>query len=269
MKQGTSHRMHIAQSTDWTDAVITLLEPRSPYRPWRYGTTQAQAGDTVACVLNTDPPSMLADLARVETTDHPRTADFERPLRQPNLVELSTLARLLDLESWAADGWHFDGDDAVKLELALDERRYGCAPESRFGHNSMAAARTLLRFDGQCDGCGQRIGLTRPDARDQLFVHTTDPYVELQPESARTEAGDWPAVLCRRCRNRMDDEGYTSFVAFKFAMHPPCPKCGERRTRATFYGMPADHRNIPPWSQAGGCCPSPEKWCCGSCCHDW
>jgi hypothetical protein len=269
MEQRFDHRLHIAQSADWKGAVIALIEPRSRREPWRYGTTEADEGDTVAFVLNTDPPSVLADFAHVETDGHPRTAAFERVIRQQNLVELSTLAKLLDLEVWAASRWRFDGDDAIKLELALDECRYCCMPESRFGHNSMAAARTLLRFTGQCDGCERDIDLTDQDARDQVIVHTVDPYVRPEPDSASTDAADWPAVLCRRCCHRMDVEGYTSVVAFKFAMHPTCPECGEHRTRETFYGMPSDPENIPPWSHAGGCCPSPKRWCCGGCYYTW
>ena len=62
MELSTDHRLHVAQSTDWKDAVITLVEPRSPYSPWRYGTVEAHEGDAVAFVLNTDPPSVLADV---------------------------------------------------------------------------------------------------------------------------------------------------------------------------------------------------------------
>ncbi|KAA0087068.1 hypothetical protein CIW52_04215 [Mycolicibacterium sp. P9-64] len=269
MEQGARHRLHIAQATDWKDAVIALLEPRSPYRPWRYGTHEAQEGDTVAFVLNTDPTSVLASVAHVETNGNPRAAVFERELLQPNLVELVTLAKVLDLELWAGSRWDFDGDDAIKVELALDDCRYWSAPESRFGHNSMAAARTLLRFDGWCDSCEQRVDITGPDARDRLFPHSVDPYI--RPGAGTADLGDldWPAVLCRDCRDHMRDGGYARFVDFKFAIHPLCPECGARRTCATFYGMPSDHTNIPPWSHAGGCCPTPEKWYCGDCSHTW
>jgi hypothetical protein len=269
MELSIDHRLHVAQSTDWKDAVIALLEPRSPYRPWGYGTVEAHEGDAVAFVLNTDPPSVLADVARVGVIDDPRSAVFDSPLREPNLVELSTLAKVLDIESHAANAWYFDGDDAIKLELSLDECRYWCAPESRFGHNTMASARTLLRFDGRCDGCEQDIDLTGAGARDELFVHTVDQPTRSEPELGGSDVGDWPAVVCRRCRKHMDDEGYVSFVAYKFALNPPCPVCGVRRSRGTFYGMPHDFMNIPPWLHAGGCCPSSEEWCCGVCDHSW
>ena len=269
MEQLSKHRLNIAQSVDWKDAVIALVEPRSPYRPWRYGTTEAKEDDTVAFVLNTDPPSVLADLGHVEANDELEGAVFERTLYQPNVVELSTLAKVLDMELWAATAWHYDGDEAIKLELSLEECRYCCAPQSRFGHNTMAAARTLLRFNGECDGCDRSIDLTGHDARDQVFVHTVDQVTRLDSENVQSGVYDWPAVLCRRCRKRMDDEGYTRFVDFKFELNPLCPRCGAGRSSETFYGMPSDHMNIPPWSSAGGCCPTPEDWWCGVCGHRW
>ena len=212
---------------------------------------------------------MLATVAHLDTDEHPSYAIFERKLQQPNLVEFVTLAKVLDLELWAATRWDFDGDDAIKVELSLEECLYLSEPQSRFGHNSMTAAQVLLRFDGRCDGCEQRVDITGPNARDQLFAHTVDPYVRPDAGTTHLRDLDWPAVLCRYCRDRMRGEGYARFVDFKFALHPPCPECDARRTRATFYGMPSDHTNIPPWSHAGGCCPTPEEWYCGDCSHKW
>jgi hypothetical protein len=269
MEHTTGHRLHIAQATDWKDAVITLLEPRSPYDPWRYGTTEAAAGDTVAYVLNTDPPTMLADVGHLVVDGHPRDAIFERDLRQANLVELSTLAKVLDLEPQAAASWSFEEDEALRLEEALGECRYWCAPESRFGHTTMAAARTLLRFAGLCDGCELDIDLTDPGARDELFAHTVDPSLRLEPGAENLDEGDWPAVICVGCQDRMRSGGYARFTSFKFAQNPACPRCGARRTSATFYGLPSDFANIEPWWHAGGCCPTPERWNCGVCYHNW
>lgn len=269
MWQPENHQLHVAQSVDWKDAVIALLEPQSPYRPWRYGTVDAQEGDTVAFVLNTDPPTVLADVARVEAAGDPRAAVFERALREPNLVELTTLAKMLDLEYEVTNAWRFDGDDAIKIELSLNEFRYLCVPESRFGHNTMASARTLLRFHGQCDGCSQDVDLTGAGARDEVFVHTVDQHTRREPESAGSVVRDWPAVLCRRCHERMADENCVSFVDLKFATNPVCPECGERQASEIFYGMPSDPSNIPPWEHAGGCCSSTEEWCCSICYHRW
>jgi hypothetical protein len=269
MELSTNHRVRIAQSTDWKDAVITLLEPRSPYQPWHYGTTEVQEGDAVVFVLNTDPPSVLADVARVGLDDDLRGAVFDRTLYRPNLMELWTLAKILDLESQVVRGWVLEGADAINVELLLEECRYCSGPESRFGHNTMASACTLLRFDGQCDGCGEDIDLTGADARDEIFVHTVDQYTRTETQSLYSGVRDWPAVLCRQCFWRMNGEGFVSFLDYKFALHPPCPVCGERRTRDTFYGMPSDHSNIPPWLNAGGCVPSSKEWFCGVCGYRW
>jgi hypothetical protein len=272
MRHATTQRLHIAQANDWKDAVIALLEPRSPYRPWHYRSTEARKGDAVAFVLNTDPASILTEVAHVEADGNLQSAVFDRPLHRPNLMDLTTLATTVDLEMGIASEWHFDGDDATRLELALDECRFLSAAESRFGHSSGAAARTLLRFWGRCDGCEQLIDLTRPDGRDRIFVHTVDPY--RRPDDAasrgmRYDAKDWPAVTCRSCRDRMDIDGFATFMEFKFALHPSCSECGAKRTCKIFYGMPAESWNIPPWSHAGGCCLSSEEWSCGVCYHEW
>lgn len=263
------HRLHVLQSVDWKDAVITLLEPRSPYRPWRDGPDEAQEGDTVAFTLNTDPPSIVADVAHVDESGELRQATFTRPLCNLNVVDLYTLMRVLGFGFGSLPS-QFDGGDGVKVELALDECRYAGAPESRFGHNAVAEVRTLLRFSGRCDGCDQVIDLTGEDARDRLFVHTVDP--QMQSESPSLGFPDWPAVVCRECRDRMADEGhdsFVSFVAYKFSLNPSCPQCRGRRAAEIFYGMPSDHKNIPPWEQAGGCCVMAENWQCRICHTSW
>jgi hypothetical protein len=153
MEQVTPHRVHIAQATDWKDAAITLLEPRSPRRPWRYGVAEAEEGDGVAFALNTDPPSVLTELAYVRASGPLEAATFDHQLFQTNLMKLSTLAEVLDVEPDFADTWLFDGNDAATLDLTMSEHRQGGGPESRFGHKSMVAASVLLRSSGWCDGC--------------------------------------------------------------------------------------------------------------------
>ncbi len=269
MEQIRTRRLHVARAADWMDAVITVLEPRSPYRPRHHGPVEARPGDTVVFVLDTDPSSILTEVAQVGTDGDLRSAVFDRTPRHATLMDLTTVATLAGLESRIAESWSFEDEDAEKLESVLEECRVIDAPSSRFGHTSVAAARTLLRFCGLCDGCNQAIDLTGPDARDRLFVHTVDPYGRPAPADTWSVPDDWPAVMCRRCLDRMHDMGYTSFVDFKFALHPPCPACGALRTCATFYGMPSDHWNIEPWSHAGGCCVSTERWCCSVCRHQW
>ena len=64
MTQTGIDRLHIVEGTDWKDALIALLDDRSPYRPWRYGFGEAHEGDPVAIVLNTDPPSVMTALGK-------------------------------------------------------------------------------------------------------------------------------------------------------------------------------------------------------------
>jgi hypothetical protein len=46
--------MHIVEANDWKDAAITLLEPRSPYQPWRTGPEPLRLDERVLAVLHTD-----------------------------------------------------------------------------------------------------------------------------------------------------------------------------------------------------------------------
>jgi hypothetical protein len=287
--QTITERLHIVEGSDWKDAVIALLEPKSPYRPWRHGFGEAHAGDPVAVVLNTDPASVLTGLAYIGSEGDPGCAVIDMP-RSAGLVDLTTLALVLDLEHCAVTTWRLDGDAAMRMELALAECQYRGGPELRFGHTSTAAARILLRSGGTCDGCDNDIDLSGTDARNQVYIHTVDPYRRPDPTSPivpraggshhppsipytpslRFRAIDWPAVLCRRCHESMRDGGYRRFLDFRFDQHPVCPECGGRRSLSTFYGMPSDHGgNIPPWLHTGGCCVSDERWCCSVCDHEW
>ncbi|MCV7421403.1 hypothetical protein H7K45_12700 [Mycobacterium yunnanensis] len=264
MEQPSHHRLHVLESIGWKDAVITLLEPRSPYRPWRGGADEGQQSDTVAFVLNTDPPSILAEVSHVDGPRELRQASFSPPPNGATVVDSYTLSSELGFELRPG---RFDGDDADTVEDALYQHRYDWDPGLRLGHDDVSKVRTLLRFDGRCDGCNQEIDLTRPDARDQLFVHTVD--AQMQRTSRWLGYPDWPAVMCRHCRDRMADEGHETFVDYKFSLNPSCPQCLGRRAREIFYGMPSDHENIPPWEEAGGCCPMSDKWSCLICSTTW
>ncbi|WP_231643291.1 hypothetical protein [Mycolicibacterium baixiangningiae] len=285
MTQTIHHRLHILEAADWKDGVITLLEPRSPYRPWRYAFGEARAGDYAMLVLRTDPVSVLTVLARVGEEDDLGGAMLDLPRYRADIVDLSTLAMMLGLNDNAFTTWRLDDDDAEAVILALHERRLHGDPYDRCGHSSLIAARNLLRFSGGCHGCGTEIDLSKVDTREQVHVHTVDPSPRPEPDSPirtdegasdrlgvpwlRSEATDWPAVICRRCRDRMRDGGYTSFVDFRFAQHPQCPHCGGRRASAIQYGMPADPQSWGPWLTIGGCCVRGEEWRCGLCGHEW
>ena len=84
--------LHFIEGSDWKDAVIALLDSRSPYRPWRYGFGEARSGDTVAVVLNTDPPSVLTALGRIGADGRPDAALINWPMSPPGLIDLATLA---------------------------------------------------------------------------------------------------------------------------------------------------------------------------------
>ncbi|WP_101948018.1 hypothetical protein [Mycobacterium sp. 3519A] len=288
MTQTITERLHIVEGSDWKDAIIALLEPESPYRPWRHGFGEAHAGDPVAVLLNTDPVSVLTRLAYVDDDGDPGCAVVDSPSRA-GLVDLTTLAMVLGLQHFLTDVWKLEGDAAIKMELALNECICRDSPRDRFGHSSLAAARTLLKSGGGCDGCNSDIDLTGPGARDNVHIRTVDPHRRPDPTppivtrtddsqslssiryrpSLRVQATDWPAVLCRECHERMRAGEYRSFLDFRFEQHPACPQCGAGRTRSTFYGMPSAPWNIPPWLNAAGCCVSDESWYCDACHHKW
>lgn len=285
MSQTIHHRLHILEAADWKAGVIMLLEPRSPYRPWRYAFGEARPGDYAILVLGTDPASVLTVLARVGDEGGLSGALVNRGY-SADVVDLTTLAMMLDLGDSAFNSWRLDDDDAERVVLALHESPIYGEPCYRWGHSSTVAARNLLRFQGVCHGCLDEVSLSGADARNRVFVHTVDPMPRPEPglpvrisngevegrplmASLRETATDWPAVLCRRCHGRMREEGFSSFVAFRFAQHPECPNCGGRRTGSITYGMPVDPGSWGPWLYVGGCCPMDEKWRCGVCDYAW
>lgn len=283
MSQTIRHRLHILEAADWKDGVITLLEPQSPYRPWRYAFGETRPGDYALVVLGTDPVSVLTRLARIDHEDNLGGAVVEASYA--DLVDLTTLAMVLNLSD-AFVNWRLDDDDAERVILALHESPIYGDPINRWGHSSVAAARNLLRFGGGCHGCDSPIDLTEADARDKVHIHTVDPMPRSDPDSpirtqdshsarqqlraaVRGAARDWPAVICRRCRDRMRDGSFRSFIDFKFALNPDCPHCGGQRTQSIVYGMPADLESWGPWLAVGGCCVSDENWRCAICDHEW
>lgn len=285
MPQTIHHRLHVLEAADWKDGVITLLEPQSPYRPWRYAFGESRPGDCVLLVLGTDPMSVLTVLGRIDHEGGFGGALVGGTSRYlARLVDLTTLAMMLDLSD-PFETWRFDDDDAEQLILALHESRVRGGIHYRWGHSSVVAARNLLSFNGKCDGCGQEIDLTDVDARDEIHVHTVDPLQRpAAPSPIRTSNGpsgqtyrgwlrhsadDWPAVLYRRCWDRMRNGNYRSFIDFRFAQNPGCPRCGGQRTQVIRYGMVMSPDEWAPWLDMGGCCVKDEKWHCEPCGHEW
>lgn len=268
--------------------MISLLDSRSCYRPWRYGFGETHVGDPVAIVLNTDPPSVLTELGRVGADGRPDRALINWPVRAPGLVDLTTLAVLGDFAQDPRRVWQLRGDAAIQMELALSECSYRHDQSMRFGHSSVAAARILLHSRGRCTGCRDDIDLVAEDARNAVHVHTVDaPTRDASDPVVRTEIyasyrydpipescwlpnlpADWPGVLCRKCLTWMQQEGYTSLLDFRFSRHPKCPRCRAERTQRALFGDLA-HRDIPPWLDARGCCRTNDDWTRTACGLKW
>lgn len=283
----TDHiRVHIVEAADWRDGVITLLAPGSPYRPWRHTSGDARPGDYAMLVLGTDPISVLTELPRVGDDGDLGGALLNLHRHHAGVVDLTSLATVLGLGENAFSGWCLGSDEAERVIRTLRECLLYGDPHCLYGHSSVVAARNLLRFNGECQGCGAAIDLSAADARTQVHVHTVDPSPRPAPPKAigtsedgggttvdvpwlRNAATDWPAVICLRCRDRMQAGGFTSFLDFRFAEHPQCPRCGGRRSTLIGYGEPVDPQSWEPWVSIGGCCVQPEEWDCTLCDHQW
>ena len=85
MTQTLTERLHIVEGTVWKDAVISLLDSRCRYQPWRFGFGEAHMGDPVAIVLNTDPPSVLTELGTLGADAGPIVHSSNGPYVVPAL----------------------------------------------------------------------------------------------------------------------------------------------------------------------------------------
>jgi hypothetical protein len=248
--------MYIVEANDWKEAAITLLEPRSLYRPWRSGPEPLQAEERVLAVLHTDPVSVLTEIGYADADGN---ATFGRytPL---DLLDVTTLALIAKIPRRQDPrlNWTLNDSTSEDIEIAFEELQFWRDPFLRFGHTSLAAARTLLQSRGVCAGCDKEIDLRGPAACDRVHIHTVD------PPPRGSEPVDWPAVVCTQCRDRMGD----SFLDFRFARHTQCPTCHARRTMRAIYGLPAAPY-VEPWQDLRGCCVTEEKWTCSQCQHTW
>lgn len=147
--------MHVVEATDWKDAAIWLLEPRSPYRPWQRGPEAADEGEAVLAVLPTDPVSMLTIVGRIGADSEPTFDTGFRPLK---LVEVATFLMTADISSRQDPlrSWLLDDRIGEQIEEALDDVRFWDDPDMRFGRTSLAAANTLLHSGGRLRGLRQR-----------------------------------------------------------------------------------------------------------------
>src|SRR4051794_40422186 len=247
--------MHIVEANDWKDAAITLLEPRSPYRPWRTGPEPLRAEERVLAILHTDPVAVLAEIGYGDANGN---AAFGRsaPLDLLDLTSLAVIAEIPRTKDPRLN-WTLDDSTGEDIEIALEEL-WLRDPFLRFGHTSLVAARILLQSRGVCAGCETNIGLRGLAARDRIHVHTVD------PPPRGSEPADWPAVVCTRCRDTMG----ASFLDFRFARHPQCPECHARRTMKVIHDIPAT-LYVEPWQRFRRGCVTDEKWICSKCRHTW
>lgn len=248
----------IIHASPWKDAVIKLLEPRSPYRPWQ--PESVEPAGTVVVVLDTDPQSVLTAVGFIGPD-----GDVDRALAKierhklGGLLEFATFNELTQLHM--DDGGYGIFHQAAPDQVVQVVDRYTRAPASAmFGHTSLASARILLKSAGMCAGCNRPIDLTGENARDRVHIHAIN--------AGHSDTRDWPAVLCDDCHVQMREGGFTNFLDFRYSLNPPCPQCSAKRTRSTMYGMPAGPVE-EPWVASMGCCVRPYKWSCSECGHLW
>lgn len=296
MKKANFTAVHIVDGQPWKDALISILEPRSPYRPW-HTASGIQLGDAAIAVLDTDPESVLAGIAIVGPDGDVRNAMAAIDRFHLNgLLELGTLNMLADfvVHPQSQTVYHRDSLDAV---VALIGDYHPSTADALFGHTSLGAGRVLLESGGKRAGCGRQLDLTQEDARDRVHIHTvhrpgkpqrslprkarsggrkprgtdtdySDFPIEIGPRYPRSLPADWPAVLCDSCHDTMHTDGFTSFLDFLFSRHPRCPSCSAQRALSTMYGMRAG-RVEEPWIATMGRCVQPWEWVCAECGHEW
>lgn len=272
-KKASIATVHIVDGRPWQDALISVLETRSPYRPWRTS-GGIRPGDAAIGVLDTDPQSVLAAVAIVGPDGDVGNAFANiNPASLTGLLELGSLNMLANFVVNPRSGQVYTSKwlDAV---VALVGGYNPSTADALFGHTSLAAGRILLESGGNCTACERRLDLTAEGARDRLHIHTIDPPMDprnpsrlvdpmTEPEASQGGVGysadqikvgpgypiplpaDWPGVLCDSCHDMMRHAGFTSFLDFRLNLHPRCPSCSGTPCAlsgvrdASFVGTPA------------------------------
>jgi len=290
-------RVHVIEGRPWKDAIISVLESRSPYLPW-HTAGGIEPGHAVIGVLDTDPQSVIAGVGIVGPDGRiDRALAGIDPFYLNGLLELGTLQMLTDfvVHPTAGPVYHYRSPDDI---VAVIGAYTPADSDALFGHTTLAAGRVLLESAGTCTGCGFPIDLTRPDARDRVHIHTADPptphhlgdlklvpphrdgddqvdgygpgLIRIGPRKRRRRwfPPDWPATLCGSCRDRMRRGRFSNFLDYRFSLHPRCPSCSAQRSMSTAYGFSNGSRQ-EPWVTEMGCCVQPWRWVCGECGHEW
>ena len=135
--------VHVIEGRPWKDALIRVLEPQSPYRPWHFA-DGIEPGDAIIAVLDTDPVSVLAGVGIVgpDGDIDGAIAAIER-FRLNGLLELGTLNMLADFVARPEPGpvYHHRSPDDV---VALIGDYIPSTSDALFGQTSLAAGRVLL-----------------------------------------------------------------------------------------------------------------------------
>jgi hypothetical protein len=258
-------KVDIIEGTPWKDAVISVLEPRSPYRPW-YAAGSTEPGDAVIAVLDTDPQSVLAAVGVIGASGDPHDSIAAIDRSKINgLLELGTLNMLADFMVFPRRETTVFHRESLDRVITTIGRYNPSSVDALFGHTSLAAGRVLLDSAGKCTGCRRPIDLTGEDAREHVHIHTA-----ARSKVTELDDPDWPAVLCDSCRDAMHDNGFTSFLDLKFSLHPRCPACSAQRSKSAIYGFLVGWRHVP-WASRMGCSIEEPRleWVCGTCCHGW
>ena len=148
--------VHVIEGRPWKDALIRVLEPRSPYRPW-HAADGIEPGDAVIAVLDTDPPSVLAGVGIVgpDGDIDDAIAAIDR-FYLNGLLELGTLQMLADFKVRPEAGpvFHRRSPDDV---VAVIGAYIPATSDALFGQTSLAAGRVLLKSRGRCTGCTRQL----------------------------------------------------------------------------------------------------------------
>lgn len=154
MKQPTTKRIHIVEGPDWREAIVALLDSRSPYRPWRYGFGEAHKGDPVAIVLHTEPRTVMTTVARIGADGRRDRAVAKPGLTGSGLVDIDSLVMLTRFDSGAdpRDAWVLYGDDATRLERALKRAHRRRDKSMRYGHSSLPRRGSCCAPEGAATG---------------------------------------------------------------------------------------------------------------------
>lgn len=249
----------------------------------------ARPGDGLVVIFDCEPRIVLTHMERVGLTGRIRLA--MKLMSSQGWNDAAAVSQVgVGLDAITDSYALLEGAAAAEVAQALEVHWLNVNVADKFGHSSAVAARLLLDTDRRCTGCDRELDLTDAGASNDIEIRTVDALkfrkahdeavapIEsddndldylLEQRRPPTVPVDWPAVLCRECRNHMSDNGFRNFLDYRFSYHPACPQCGGRQTQRALFGMPMFETIVPPWRHTRGCCVTEENWTCTLCTHRW